>query len=137
MKEVVNQEQARKEIDAWLDHKRVKPNKREENKSSIESLIDAVVYGALKVDEKTLELTHVLDFPITDDEGNPATTELKYKPRITVAEQRSKLKGVKSDDADGRVVALVAAISGRSAGIINKLDMNDYSVAQSVAVFFL
>lgn len=137
MKLVVDEQTARKEIGNWLDFKKVKPNKREASQDSIDSLVDAMKYGQLKIDSKTHVITHTLDFPLQNDQGEETVKSLEYRPRLTVQDQLSKLKGVKADDADGRVVAIIAAAANRPAAIIKRLDMQDYSIAQSVAVFFL
>jgi len=133
--EKVSEDQARAEVNAWLDAKRVKPPKREAHSDAIDDLVYAMVYGQLTLDSETNEFNQKLDVPI-EGEG-ASTTDLKYKFRLRVNETHSKMKGVKANDPDGRVMALVAALTGKPRAIIGKLDTGDYSVAQSIALFFL
>jgi len=130
---MVDKETATADVEKWLDAKRVRAGKRESNKDTIETLIEAVQYGQLVVNEDCT-LTHLLDAPIA---GDTALTELTYKLRLTVSETHSKMKGVKAGDVDGRVIALVSALCSKPAAIIGKLDTADYSVSQNVALFFL
>ena len=133
MAEVVSREVAQSEIDKWLDHKKISAKKREQQKDSIDSLVDAVVEGTLVLKED-FTLVHTLKFP-TDGES-PIKT-LEYKPRLKMDIVHAHLQNVKSTDADGRVAAYVAALTTKSKTIVKALDTEDYSVAQSIAVFFL
>jgi hypothetical protein len=47
------------------------------------------------------------------------------------------MKDVKSTDADGRLLAHVAALTGKNKEIINKMDSSDYAIASAIAMFFL
>ena len=132
-KEKIDFETAKADVDKWLDHKKVRDNKREANEDAIEGLVDAVVYGQLVL-EKDFSWTMNLDHPI---EGDVPMEKLTFKPRLRVSETHSKLKGVKSGDADGRVMALIAALTGKPFAIIGKLDTSDYAVSQNIAVFFI
>ena len=133
MSEVVNIDSATAEIDKWLDHKRINEKKREDQKSTIDSLIDAVRFGMLTVDED-FNLVQKLYFPIGN---NQEVEELKYKPRIGVGTVHRHLKGLKADDADGRLAAYVAALTNSTKAQIAALDTEDYGVGQSIAIFFL
>lgn len=134
MEILVDYETAEADVDSWLDHKRVKPRKRESNKEAIEELIDSVMYGQLKIDSDTLNITQVLDFPI-GEEGS--IKEIIHKPRVHVSAVNSKLKGVKAGDVDGRLLAYTSALTGKPVGVLGKLDTGDNAVAQNIAVFFL
>lgn len=129
----VSADVAKKDIDKWLDYKRVKETKRESYKEQIESLVDSVADGDLVLSEEH-ELVQTLRFPL---DGELALTELKYKPRLKVSTIHTHLNGVKSTDADGRICAYVAALTSKPKAVIKGLDTEDYSIAQSVAVFFL
>ena len=133
MAKKVSQEQAQLEVEKWLDMKRVSPKKRETYADAIESLVDAVVFGQLVLTDD-LHFVQTLDVPT---EGDAPVTELKFKPRLKVGEVHSQMNGVKSGDADGRVTALIAALTGKPKGVVKALDTTDYSVAQNIALFFL
>lgn len=134
MSEVVNIDTATAEIGKWLDHKRINEKKREDQKSTIDTLIDAVRFGLLTVDEENFNLIQKLNFPVGN---NGEIDELKFRPRMGVGQVHRHLKGLKSDDADGRLAAYVAALTGRTKIEIGHLDTEDYSVGQSIAIFFL
>ena len=133
MSKVVDLETAKKEVEKWLDFKRVRDSKRKSNADTIEALAEAVSEGQLVLNEDHT-LTHNLDVPT---EGEVPVTQLTYKPRLTVQDTHSKMKGVKANDVDGRIIALVSALCGKPTGIIGRLDTADYSVSQNVALFFL
>lgn len=129
----VGREVAEKEIESWLDFKKVNEKKREAYKDNIDTLIDAVADGTLTLnDDKTF--VQKLRFPI--GEGDSIKT-LSYKPRLKVSTVHVCLQGVKSTDADGRVCAYVSALTGTDRNIIKALDTEDYSVGQAIAIFFL
>jgi hypothetical protein len=129
----VNRELAEQTVDKWLDYKRVKPAKRESYRASIENITDAVEEGSLILNEETHELEYTLDIPI----GDSKIQVLKFRPRLTVGEINKRLKGVSPKEADARVVAYVAALTGQNSGVIELLDTNDYDVCQAISVFFM
>jgi hypothetical protein len=47
------------------------------------------------------------------------------------------MKNVKSDDADGRLNALIAALTGQPKGIITLLDTADRRIAIAIGIFFM
>lgn len=124
---------AEKEVDSWLDYKRVKPKKREENKSSVETLVDGFECGVLSLNPQTKEIDFKLDFPI-GNEG--AIKKLTFKPRLKVGDAHAKLKGVGAGDVDGRIAAYVAALTDKNTALIREIDSEDYSFAQAIAIFF-
>jgi hypothetical protein len=131
-KQLVSDEQAVKEIDSWLDYKKIDENQREEHETFIKALVSYVKSGNLVLNEdKTF--THKLKFPMETAE----ISELIYKARITEREITQKLHGVKADDSDGRLSAHIAALTGQVRGIIGNMDKEDYKIARSIAIFFL
>lgn len=134
MAEVVSREIAQQEIDKWLDFKKVSPKKRETNKDSIEALVDAIIEGTLVLKDETKVLVHTLRFPT---EGEDPIKVLEYKPRLKMDAVHAHLNSVKSSDADGRVAAYIAALTTKSKTVVKAMDTEDYSIAQSIAIFFL
>jgi hypothetical protein len=132
--EVVSIEVAQAEIEKWLDCKKVNSKKRESNESTIESLVSAVQVGKLRFDDESNKLIQTLEFPIGN---NGEIKELEYQSRIGIGQIHRHLNGVKSDDADGRLAAYVSALTNKTKGLIAGLDTEDYSVGQSIAIFFL
>lgn len=130
----VNRETAEKEIEQWLDFKKVGARKRESNKEFIEALIDAIVDGVLVIKSDTKVIVHNLKFP-TDGE-QPLTT-LEYKPRISYSQVKGHLTNVKAGDGDGRFAAYMAALTGQPKAMFEKLDSEDYTIAQAISLFFI
>ena len=124
------------EVDKWLDYKRLNDKKRESRKEQIETLLDAIADGNLILNEDNT-ITYKLAFPIEDQNGSPALTELKFKPRIASGDVDNYLKGIKPSDADGRLRAYISCLTGVSSGLIKKLDTVDTDVPQAIALFFL
>lgn len=129
----VSRDVAKKEVDKWLDYKRVSDKKRETYEDNIETLTDAIAAGDLILDENH-SLIQKLVFPIKSEQP---VNELEYKARLKVSTVHTHLNGVKSTDADGRICAYVAALTSKPKDVIKGLDTEDYSIAQAIAVFFL
>ncbi len=132
--ESISIEVATTEIEKWLDHKKVKQTKREANASTIESLVSAVQDGKLRFDDESKKLIQTLDFPLGND---GSIKELEYVSRIGIGTIHKNLNGVKSDDADGRLAAYVSALTNTTKGLVSQLDTEDYSIGQSISIFFL
>ena len=131
--DVISKDIAQIEVEKWLDHKKIGSKKRELQKDNIDTLIDAIAEGALVLKDDCT-LVHTLKFP-TD--GELSIKVLEYKPRIKMETIQVHLQGVKAADADGRVNAYIAALTSKPKDLIKKLDTEDYSICQSVAIFFL
>ena len=132
--EKIDFETASKNVESWLDHKKIRPNKREAHKEYVEDMISAVQYGILVINED-FTITQKLDFPIPGDEPLEVLT---YAPRLHGAALDARMKGVKNGDGDGRLNAVIAALTKQSINIPKKLDTStDKSTALSIAIFFL
>lgn len=131
MKTVVSIEKATQEVEGWLDKKKVYPSVRESQKDSIDLLIEAIMQGDLTLDEKSGEFVHKLQFPL------PELTELRYKARLNDKMLRPHLQGVKASDADGRFLALAAALTSQPKAVLEGLDSSDKKIMMSIGVFFL
>jgi len=128
-------EVAQVEIEKWLDFKKVKTQKRENNKEQLELITDAICDGTLVLDDKTFVFTHKLLFPLGSGDSEKIK-ELTYKPRLMVRDINAKMKGVKANDPDGRIVSYIAALTDQPSGIITSLDTEDNSLAQQIVQFF-
>jgi hypothetical protein len=129
----ITREIAEQEINQWLDCKKINERKRESYKDHIDNLIDSVCDGCLSLGDGNV-LIHELKFPI---EGEASIVKLEYKPRLKVETIQNHLQGVKPSDPDGRVCAYAAALTSKPKNIIKAMDTEDYSIAQSIVVFFL
>lgn len=126
--------EAIKEINEWLDYKKVRPKKRETNEDSIEELVDAIECGDLIFDKDTKELKLQLAVPLGTNEQ---IKELTFKARISVGEVHPYLKKIKTGDGDGRLLAYVKALTNETDILIESMDTGDQSLATCIVVFFL
>lgn len=131
--EKIAKEVAIAEVDKWLDMKKVSQSKREAYKDHIEILVESVVEGNLILNEDG-SLTQKLIFPI---EGEMSVSELVFKPRLNRRNVIPHLNGVKSSDGDGRIVAYMAALTGKPKNLLNSLDFEDSRISDSIVVFFV
>lgn len=135
MTKVAN-EVAVQEFERWLDYKRIKQKKREDNKSFEETIVQCIEDGEIAIDDNCV-LTFTLPEILKDDNGNTMLEKLIFPPRVRVKQINNKMKGFKSDDADARVLAYISAISGQNTGVISNMYTEDYSVCQSIVMYFL
>lgn len=131
----ITKEAAEKEVDSWLDYKRIDPLQREDQKDQIAALVSYIQNGNLVLNED-FTFTHILKFPLGED-GKMPVRELKYQARLKERDLTHKLSAVKSDDSEGRLMAHYQALTGEVKGIISSLDKEDIKIARSIAVFFL
>jgi len=129
---VLPRELANQEINSWLDKKKIKKSQREENKASVDMLVEAFMDGSLTLNKDTNVLTLNLLFP-----ENMGITKLDFRSRMNDAILHPHLNGVKPTDVDGRINALICALTTQPKNIITILDSSDKRVAQSIAIFFL
>lgn len=130
----INRETAENDVTAWLDKKKVFEETREKYKEHIDILVEAIMNGVLVLDTTTFEFTHNLLFALGENEDKK---ELKYRARITDKQITPHMRGVKNDDADGRLQALIAALTSESKGVIANLDSGDKRIATAVGIFFI
>lgn len=121
---------AQEEVSEWLDHLRITPQLRQNHKDMIDTLIEAVSFGLVEINEdKTI--TQKLQFPVGE------VSELKYKSRLNDYILEPYLKGVKTSDGDARILAYKAALTGVLKVNIQKMDSSDQRIANSIVVFFI
>lgn len=130
----ITPEKATKEVNAWLDAKKIMQNTRDSNEDSTQLLIDAMVEGLITIDDKSNVITHNLNFPIGEGEE---IKKLEYRPRLSDRLLEPYLKGVKPTDSDGRLTAYICALTQNSRGIIRNMDSVDKKISLAIAVFFL
>lgn len=128
---------AQDHVQRWVDHKNIPQSKVEANQDAVDIMVDAFQDGTFEMDEETFVITHNLRQPILNTEGEVQVEKLEFKARARAGELQGWMKGIKANDGDGRVQAVIAGLSSTARGIITKLDTVDYSIAQNIAVFFL
>jgi hypothetical protein len=100
----------------------------------LEIISEAIINGVIKLNESNFQFVHTLLFPLGEDEG---IKELTYKARINDKMIAPHMRGVKSDDVDGRLNALIAALTNESRGVISSLDSADKRIATAIGIFFM
>lgn len=133
MKSPVDFETAQKEVTAWLDSKRIRESRREKKKEQFNDLVAAIQEGILTYNPESNELKHKLIFP----EALPGGDTITYKHRVSTLDVERHLKGVPADDPDGRLHAWICALTDQPRNVVRRMDTEDLTIAQSVAVFFL
>lgn len=129
---VVAKEVAEKDVNKWLDYKKVDPGKREEFSDNIDNLVNAISAGHLVY--KNNELVQTLKFPVGKDD---AVKVLKYKARIKMSEIEARSQNIKGSSHHGILRAYICALTETHSDIIKELDTEDNRIAQSIATFFL
>jgi hypothetical protein len=127
----VPKEQAEKEVNSWLDYKRVKPGAREAKQGNIDVLVEAVMYGDITIDPVSFKITHNLNFPIKDDKGEVAVDKLQYVARLNLDNVQTSVQST-----DGLTKGFGTALTGQPVAIIGKLDSCDAQILSSIGVFF-
>jgi type I restriction-modification system DNA methylase subunit len=132
---VLSKEQAEKEVNQWLDFKKVSDRKRstKENIANILKLVNAFEDGILSLDPTTHVITQELLFPVGKD---GKIDKLNFVPRIPMQKITDELKGVQTDDIGKFMLAYIAAVTGETKNVLVHLDTEDYSIASSISAFF-
>lgn len=129
-KSVLSEELARKEVDKWLDFRKVSDEKRSILVGSITNLVLGLMTGDLILNED-FSLTQKLKWAIGE------VAELKYKARLPMGEVRPRLLLVKKEDALGESMAYAAALTGQPFDLITKIDSEDYRLLDHISFFFM
>lgn len=133
----VSKETAEADINAWLEYK--KEDDRERFKDSIETLVKAIMTGHLIIQTKdpaAKDYMHMVQTLKIPSDSADAIKKLTYKPRLSVAQTRVVLKGVKTDDLVAFGIAYGQALTGENSQIIANLDTADFRITQAIAGFF-
>lgn len=132
-KNALNLEDASREIENWLDSKKITQQRRKDLESQIELLVSAMMQGSLSINPETNEFIQKLSFEFGKD---VKFNELTFKHRMQMATIHLHMKDVKATDADGRLLAHISALTGKNKEIINKMDTSDYAISSAIAMFF-
>jgi len=132
--EKVSYEIATQTVNDWLDHKKIKSNRRESLKTFIEILVDAVAEGQLVLQED-FKFSYELSFPIGEG-GN--ITHIDFVPRINDAKLEPYKRGIKGADAfETSNLVMLCGLTQKPVNVIRALDTVDKQVADAIAIFFL
>lgn len=130
----VTREVAQKEVEGWLDYKKIRPSQRETHKDVIETLIEEVSEGTLEIDQTTFKITHNLLVPIGESDS---LKKVDYRPRLNDNILEPFMKGVKPSDFISVGLAYIAALTNVNKGILSRMDSADMRIAKGIMVFFM
>ena len=132
----ISEEIARKDFENWVSPKKLPKKKLEENAEHADVIIDGIMDGSIVINEDNT-LTLNLIWPTTEDENGVSKLEFK-KHRMKFADGQRATKGLKPDDADGRLLAFVSFLTDQPVGVIKNLAYgSDLTRASSITVYFL
>lgn len=115
-------EMAEKEVQKWLDIKKVRPTKREKLKESIDEMVDFFKDGVLCLKEDGC-----IEQKLFFETGNKVL--LTYKNRMS-------LKDLKEFTSDSHNIKVIAALTGELVGVIESLDSEDLGPGICISSFF-
>lgn len=134
MDELVSRDAAVNEINKWLDYKRIRDARRDENEDNIEVLVEAMMYGDLRKEGNQLVQKLIEPLGAAGSEVEEITYDARVKQsKIMNVQTRNK---VKANDHQALMVCYVAAITGESFGLIKTMVTEDWRIAQSIVLFF-
>jgi len=126
---------AEAEIESWLDKKKILPGLRDARREHINQLVECIQEGVLELNTETFEFTHNLLEPFGS--GEKLTSQLVYKPRLNDKQLQPWMKGVRGDDAEGRMLGYVAALTNTNRLLLELMDTADKRISMAIAIFFL
>ena len=126
--EKMTPEAAQAEFERWAyETKKLRPVALKKHADACENFIDALCDGTLTIEEDG-SIIQKLAFEIA------GKTQLKYKPRLTVGELSRALDSRGTDTEKAR--KMVSILTGEMTTVLEKIDSNDWAVANSVTVFY-
>jgi hypothetical protein len=130
----VSEDVAEKDVNRWLDAKKISDDKRQSMSDTIKEMVGYVKEGNLIISDDG-KISQVLNFEIGEEDK---VNELQYQNRISVDDIHKRMIGsqIKAGDVDGRIRVYVAALTKKPYALIGKLDSTDWSVASTIASFF-
>lgn len=126
--EKMTQEVAQAEFDKWIyETKRLRARAVEKHADSCKSFVDALCDGTLAIEEDG-SVIQKLQFEVA------GRKQLKYKPRLTVAEMANALD-YKGGDG-GKTRKMVSILTDEVVGVLDKMDSADWALANSITAFY-
>lgn len=132
----VDKQTAVQDFERWLTFKRISDNKRADSQDQEEIIVEAIESGKATIDDDCV-IKFKLEFPVENQNGEKTLLELNFMPRLKVKILNKYLKGVKANDADGRILSHIAALTATNPRLIEELDTTDYNFCQSIVMYFL
>ena len=139
---IIAQEVAEQEVESWFEFKKIRPDLRNKPNqisgidSQREAIVSSVMYGIVTFNPETGELTQVLQFPLTKEDGTVFLSKLTFKPRLTRLEVMNCSKGLKPMDIEGKQAAYLSAVVGKPTSVLNQMDEMDRGLSDVIAGYF-
>lgn len=131
---------AQKEVDNLIeDVFALSEDEKAEQQDAIKRLVSNVCSGHLVIDNsgEYAKIKQILKKPVTDEDGSPFLTEVTYNTRLRAHEIKHHTKNVEIMDVNGRILAVAAAMTGKGASVLGKMQIADYKVLRAIATFFM
>lgn len=130
---------AEKEVNGWLDFQCIPKRQRDSMDATYQRLVDGVEDGRIIINPD-FSVIQKLKFPASD-----AVTELKFKPRLQVAEikQAQELEPGEESKEDGKTTgydtgfAYVKALTGQHKAMTGRMADKDYKLTDAIVLFFM
>lgn len=135
MENKVSEEIAEKDFTDWLSRNHIPHKRRELYKDHADIIKESIMSGDLVFND---DATFTLKLNSSIGSNTSPIGELKFNARVNRKMAMPHLSGVKADDADGRIIAYMAAATGiRSKLLLQELMPEDQRIADSIVVFFI
>lgn len=131
---VVSEKQAKKEVEAWLNYKKVSLIKRKNYTNSIEVLTLAICEGNLSFDTEKNKFVQTLKFPVG---SNGQISTIEFESRLSLDDITPYLESGKETDSSAKLKSYIAALTKLNKAVISKFDSEDLTISENIAVFFL
>lgn len=134
----INKETAIKEINEWFeiigyDESRIEEG---ENLPTDEMMLKSVMSGEATFTENH-ELKINLKEPIKDKDGEILHSELIFKNFVPMYEYNKAVRGIRTDDADARMLATISAFTNVAKSRIDRMSTKSYRILQVAAGYLL
>lgn len=127
--EKMTQEAAQAEFERWAyETKKLRPVALKKHADAVDNFVDALCDGTLVIENDGSITQNLRVEPIAGKDS------LKYKPRLTIGEMGRALDTRGSDTEKAR--KMVSILTGEMATVIEKMDSNDWAIANLVTVFY-
>ena len=133
----ISKDQAKEEVNKWLNSKGYDEDEREGYEAVIEGLEAQFVKGKLRLEDNG-DIIQTLKFPICEVEsGDTIHAEIAYKPRVKVKELNRRQDQLKVKDADSKTRVGIYASSNVKDAFMDRMDPMDYRVATYIGIFLV
>ena len=133
---MVSEEIAEKDLQEWLERNHISEDKIESSigESQLKIIKKAIQKGRLILNE---DGKLILKLVTTIGSSSSPIDELIFNARVSRKMVMPYLNGVKSDNADMRLIAYMAASTGKNKMILTELMPEDQAIADAITVFFV